>query len=124
MALISIGCFEKLQSWLAAGSSTHRSKVAEEMLLCEVIVQRRICPKHHQKHSLMRRAAGLREASLRQLPTDLSIFKRIFMSDLRLMSKHGMTRASLCREMYTRICEENGPADPVLQGIVSRWRSC
>jgi hypothetical protein len=21
--------------------------------------------------------------------------------------------------MYTRICEENGPADPVLQGIVS-----
>jgi hypothetical protein len=24
--------------------------------------------------------------------------------------------------MYNRICEENGPADPVLQGIVSRWR--
>jgi hypothetical protein len=24
--------------------------------------------------------------------------------------------------MYTRICEENGPADPVLQGIVSTWR--
>jgi hypothetical protein len=24
--------------------------------------------------------------------------------------------------MYTRICEENGPADPVLQGIVSRWQ--
>jgi hypothetical protein len=22
--------------------------------------------------------------------------------------------------MYTRICEENGPADPVLQGIVSK----
>jgi hypothetical protein len=30
-----------------------------------------------------------------------------------------LTRASLC-EMYTRICEENGPADPVLQGIVSQ----
>jgi hypothetical protein len=23
------------------------------------------------------------------------------------------------KEMYTRICEENGPADPVLQGVVS-----
>jgi c-di-GMP-related signal transduction protein len=31
-----------------------------------------------------------------------------------------MTRASLCKEMYTRICEENGPADPVLQGVVSK----
>jgi hypothetical protein len=28
--------------------------------------------------------------------------------------------SSLCmKEMYTRICEENGPADPVLQGVVS-----
>jgi hypothetical protein len=26
---------------------------------------------------------------------------------------------ALYEEMYTRICEENGPADPVLQGIVS-----
>jgi hypothetical protein len=25
---------------------------------------------------------------------------------------------ALLEEMYTRICEENGPADPVLQGIV------
>jgi hypothetical protein len=35
-----------------------------------------------------------------------------------------LTRIALFEEMYTRICEENGPADPVLQGIVSRWRSC
>jgi hypothetical protein len=33
-----------------------------------------------------------------------------------------LTRIALLEEMYTRICEENGPADPVLQGIVSRWR--
>jgi hypothetical protein len=30
---------------------------------------------------------------------------------------------ALYEEMYTRICEENGPADPV-PGIVSTWRSC
>jgi hypothetical protein len=29
-------------------------------------------------------------------------------------------RIALHEEMYTRICEENGPADPVLQGIVSK----
>jgi hypothetical protein len=29
---------------------------------------------------------------------------------------------ALYEEMYTRICEENGPADPVLQGVVSTWR--
>jgi hypothetical protein len=34
------GCFEKLQVWLAAAvSSTRIEKVAEEMLLCEIIVQ-------------------------------------------------------------------------------------
>jgi hypothetical protein len=40
--------------------------------------------------------------------------------------QHGMVDESiaLLEEMYNRICEENGPADPVLQGIVSRWRSC
>jgi hypothetical protein len=27
-------------------------------------------------------------------------------------------RIALLEEMYNRICEENGPADPVLQGIV------
>jgi hypothetical protein len=37
------------------------------------------------------------------------------------MGKQGMVdeRIALYEEMYTRICEENGPADPVLQGIVS-----
>jgi hypothetical protein len=38
------------------------------------------------------------------------------------MSKHVDERIIL-EEMYTRICEENGPADPVLQGVVSRWRA-
>jgi hypothetical protein len=33
-------------------------------------------------------------------------------------------RESLVEEMYTRICEENGPADPVLQGIVSDMAGC
>jgi hypothetical protein len=40
------GCFEKLQSLVSSSSSEfdpYRSKVAEEMLLCEVIVQYRIC---------------------------------------------------------------------------------
>jgi hypothetical protein len=78
---LGIGCFEKLQSWLSAGSSTHRSKVAEEMLLCEVIVQRRICPKHHQKDSLMRRAAGLREkllcGSCRQTALDIQAYIKL-----------------------------------------------
>jgi hypothetical protein len=36
---LGIGCFEKLQSWLSAAASSTRiaQKVAEEMLLCEVI---------------------------------------------------------------------------------------
>jgi hypothetical protein len=33
-------------------------------------------------------------------------------------------RIALLEEMYTRICEENGPADPVLQGIVSEMAGC
>jgi hypothetical protein len=32
---------------------------------------------------------------------------------------YGWREIALLEEMYTRICEENGPADPVLQGIVS-----
>jgi hypothetical protein len=38
------------------------------------------------------------------------------------MGQQGMVDESiaLLEEMYTHICEENGPADPVLQGIVSR----
>jgi hypothetical protein len=51
--LISQGCFEKLQSLVGSSSEfdPYREKVAEEMLLCEVIVQYKICIKHHQKHS-------------------------------------------------------------------------
>jgi hypothetical protein len=46
--------FEKLQSLVASSSSEsdpYRSKVAEEMLLCEVIVQRSTI-KHLKKNSL------------------------------------------------------------------------
>jgi hypothetical protein len=32
---------------------------------------------------------------------------------------YGWREIALLEEMYTRICEENGPADPVLQGVVS-----
>jgi hypothetical protein len=35
-----------------------------------------------------------------------------------------MVDEASCEEMYTRICEENGPADPVLQGIVSELAGC
>jgi hypothetical protein len=41
---------------------------------------------------------------------------------LRALNRCGVDETSLFEEMYTRICEENGPADPVLQGIVSNWR--
>jgi hypothetical protein len=35
------------------------------------------------------------------------------------MGEQGMVDESITfhEEMYTRICEENGPADPVLQGV-------
>jgi hypothetical protein len=35
------------------------------------------------------------------------------------MSKYGMVdeRIALYEEMYTRICEENGPADPVPKAL-------
>jgi hypothetical protein len=52
-ALVS-DCFEKLQSLVGSSSEfdPYRSKVAEEMLLCEVIVQYSICIKHFQKPPL------------------------------------------------------------------------
>jgi hypothetical protein len=39
---------------VAAASSIRIEKVAEEMLLCEVIVQRKICRKHRENNLLMR----------------------------------------------------------------------
>jgi hypothetical protein len=114
-----LGCFESFKAWLAAAVIRSVSlKVAEEMLLCEVIVQ----------HAQMHKTAGLREASISgaaaadRLLRYSSVYVR-FVCDLA--GKQGMVdeRIALLEEMYTRICEENGPADPVLQGIVSRWRS-
>jgi hypothetical protein len=67
------GCFEKLQSLVVSSSNfdPYRSKVAEEMLLCEVIVQW-ICKKHYEKQSAYEGACS-RTALLslsRQLPTN------------------------------------------------------
>jgi hypothetical protein len=54
---LGIGCFEKLQSLVAAAVSSIRiaRKVAEEMLLCEVIVQRNACQSQHHHELFMMR---------------------------------------------------------------------
>jgi hypothetical protein len=42
------------------------------------------------------------------------------------MGEQGMVdeKIALLEEMYNRICEENGPADPVLQALSRTWRVC
>jgi hypothetical protein len=101
----------------------YREKVAEEMLLCEVII-RRICIKHYEKHCLMRVPCSRIEASLHgSCRQTASIFKRICWLLIHATKQHGMVDESIAlQRRCTRICEENGPADPVLQGIVSGWR--
>jgi hypothetical protein len=72
-ALISVLVLWKLQSLVGSSSEfdPYRSKVAEEML-CEVIVQIRICRKTMRLCFEGCRAAGLRKllSLARQLPTD------------------------------------------------------
>jgi hypothetical protein len=82
--------------------------------------------------------AGLQKllSLVRQLPTDcFDIQAYMFRTICDFMEQGGtwLTRESLIiEEMYTRICEENGPADPALQrhclghgGLASRlwWGS-
>jgi hypothetical protein len=59
------------------------------------------------------------EKLMRPAADRLLIFKRMF----RIICDYEQTgmvdERIVLEEMYTRICEENGPADPVLQGIVS-----
>jgi hypothetical protein len=98
------------------------------MLLCEVMVQFSICRKHYDKKSAYEGAVQQdREKLFLSAAAADRPFIQAFMFRYicNLMSLQvWLTRASLC-EMYTRICEENGPADPVLQGIVSQtWRVC
>jgi hypothetical protein len=90
------------------------------------MVQFSICKKHYVKQSAYEGAVqqdGDKLLSLaRQLPTDcFDIQAEMFRCISDLMSSQGMVDEgiALLEEMYTRICEENGPADPVLQGIVS-----
>jgi hypothetical protein len=75
----------------------------------------------------MHKTAGLREASLSGAAAAdrLLRYSSVYVRLSATSGKQGMVdeRIALLEEMYTRICEENGPADPVLQGIVSRWRS-
>jgi hypothetical protein len=73
---------------------------------------------------LMRcRAAGLREAlprgSCRQTA---SIFKRFIGHRISYAHKGMVDERIISEEMYTRICEENGPADPVPKALSRRWR--
>jgi hypothetical protein len=98
------------------------------MLLCEVIVQYRICQKHFEAAAYevpCSRTAKLLSLA-RQLPTDcFDIQAYMFKVICDLMGKHGMVdERTLYEEMYTRICEENGPADPVLKALSRTWRSC
>jgi hypothetical protein len=54
------------------------------------------------------------------LPTDcFDIQADMFRFICNAGSQVCLQRHRFLEEMYTRICEENGPADPVLQGIVS-----
>jgi hypothetical protein len=93
---LGIGCFEKLPVVCSSEFDPYRSKVAEEMLLCEVIVQYRICL---QKVLLMRvlcsrtaRSFFLWRGSCRQTA---SIFKRLFRMICDCMSKQGMVDESI-----------------------------
>jgi hypothetical protein len=48
--LISVRVVLKLQGLVASSEfDPYREKVAEEMLLCEIIVQQRICQKHYDE---------------------------------------------------------------------------
>jgi hypothetical protein len=89
------GCFEKLQSLVVSSSNfdPYRSKVAEEMLLCEVIVQFAYAKSTMRSNLLMRvHAAGLKLLSLsRQLPTNcFDIQAHMFGMICELMGIQGM----------------------------------
>jgi hypothetical protein len=62
--------------------------------------------------------------SLSQLPTNCFDIQALMfrLSATSWAHRVWLTEHRFAEEMYTRICEENGPADPVLQGIVSIWR--
>jgi hypothetical protein len=65
--------------WQQQEFDPYREKVAEEMLLCEVIVQFKICIKHHQKQSAYEGAVqqDWKKLFLRGSCRRTSIFKRI-----------------------------------------------
>jgi hypothetical protein len=82
------------------------------MLCDEVIVQHNIC-KHYEKHSAYEGAVQQEQRLSLAHRQTASTFKRICLVYLRFMSKQGMVdEHRFFEEMYNRICEENGPADP------------
>jgi hypothetical protein len=76
---LGIGCFEKLQSLVSSSESDpYRSKVAEEMLLCEVIIAH--ISESTMEAIFMRVPLQQREASISlrgSCRQTVSIFKRI-----------------------------------------------
>jgi hypothetical protein len=104
----------------------YREKVTEEMLLCELMLQRRICKSHINNKSAYKDAIQQNFEKLvalgRQLPKDffdiqVSIFHDVY---LHLCQNDRVDEGiALGEEMYTRICEESGLADPVLQSVVA-----
>jgi hypothetical protein len=124
---IGVGCIEKLVSLVGSREfDPYREKVAEEILLCEFMLQDRICNSHILKQSAYQGAAKQdfeKYIALgRQLSKDFfDIQAHVFKQTCNFRRQNGMVdeAIALCEEMYNRICEENGPADPVLQGVVS-----
>jgi hypothetical protein len=120
-------CYEKLLCLVGSKElDPYREKVAEEMMLCEFMLQQRICFTHINEESAYQGAAQHDFEKLaalgRQLPTEfLDIQAHSSHFICVFWGKNDMVDEciELCGEVYTRICEKNGPADAALQGVVS-----
>jgi hypothetical protein len=61
----------------------------------------------------------------RQLPTDcFDIQAYMFRMICDFMGKQGMVDENRFEKRCTRICEENGPADPALKALSRTWLAC
>jgi hypothetical protein len=101
-------CFEAAKLVGSSEFDPYRSKVAEEMLLCEIIVQYKICLTLWQSAYEGAVQQDCEASLARQLPTDCFDIQALCYFVCDFMSKHGMVdeRIALLEEMYTRICEE------------------
>jgi hypothetical protein len=116
--------FEKLQSLVVSNSEFDPYRKVPKRCCYEVMVQFSICQPLKKRglitYECMHETV-ISFVSLQQLPTDCSIFKLLCLgiSATARLTWYVKQSIALLEEMYTRICEENGPADPVLQGVVA-----